>query len=122
MSVRPEVRNSTIELMRPTALILVLLILFFLTQPCQDVLGVPRVSGSETNIGSTAEDDDCEDGEDGCSPICICSCRQASAGYVSLYIEPEPSVVFVRSFSPDVEYKSLVTTSFSNSVWQPPKH
>jgi hypothetical protein len=108
--------------MRPIAFLLVLLILFFLTQPCQDVLGAPRSSSGENAFSQTSEDEDCDEGEDGCSPFCTCSCRQAPAGYFSVVVAREPKVLMTPTCSLEVEYDSLATADSANSIWQPPKH
>lgn len=107
--------------MRPTAFIIVVYILFLLTQPCQDVLGAPSVSG-EVGISQGTEDEDCEEGDDGCSPFCICSCRQAPAGYVSIETEQEVTVSVRPENSSELEYECRIPSASLNPIWQPPKH
>lgn len=108
--------------MRQIAFLLVLLILFFLTQPCQDVLGAPQSVSGESAFRQTTEDEDCDEGEDGCSPFCTCSCRQAPAGYFSVAAAPEPKILITSTRSLEVEYDCLATADSANSIWQPPKH
>ena len=108
--------------MRSTAFIIVIYILFLLTQPCQDVLGAPPSVSGAVNISQGAEDEDCEDGDDGCSPFCICSCRQAPAGYVSIETGREVTVTVRTEHSSELEYECSIPTTALDPIWQPPKH
>ena len=108
--------------MRPTAFIIVVYILFLLTQPCQDVLGAPPSVYGEPAYSQGAKDEDCEDGDDGCSPFCICSCRQAPAGYVSIETAPDVRVALMPEYSSELEYECRITSASLNPIWQPPKH
>jgi hypothetical protein len=107
---------------RPTAFAIVFYILFLLTQPCQDVLGAPPLTRGEASASQTEEDEDCEDGDDNCSPFCICSCRQAPAGYFSIETARESKVIIEPVRTTEIDYTRGVSASFTGSVWQPPKH
>ena len=108
--------------MRPTAFIIVVYILVLLTQPCQDVLGAPPSVSGEVGISQGAEDEDCEEGDDGCSPFCICSCRQAPAGYFSIETEPAMTISVKAEHSSELEYECRIPSASLTSIWQPPKH
>jgi hypothetical protein len=106
---------------RPTAFVIVFYIIFLLTQPCQDVLGAQPSTRGEASASQTEEDDDCEDG-DTCSPFCICSCRQAPAGYFSIETAPELKAAIKAIGTSEKDYICRVPMSYAGSVWQPPKH
>ena len=108
--------------MKPVAFAIILQIVFLLTQPCQDVLGAPPSLSGDPAYSQGAEDEDCEDGDDGCSPFCICSCRQAPAGYVSIEMALESNVVTTTELSSALEYRCRIPSASLDSIWQPPKH
>ena len=107
---------------RPTAFVVVFYILFLLTQPCQDVLGAPSSFRGEASAGQAAEDKGCEDSDDNCSPFCICSCRQAPAGYFSIETAPKMKATIAPIWTIEEDYTCRITASYTGSVWQPPKH
>ena len=108
--------------MRPIAFTIIVYILFLLTQPCQDALGAPPSFSGGAAVSQGANDEDCEDGGDGCSPFCICSCRQAPAGYFGFDSGIERKIATVPIRAEDLEYECRVPTATLDSIWQPPKH
>ncbi|HEX6279296.1 MAG TPA: hypothetical protein VFZ49_04705 [Pyrinomonadaceae bacterium] len=107
---------------RPAASIIILFILFLLTQPCGDILGAPSQVGVETSFSQPANDDDCQDGEDGCSPFCICSCRQAPAGRFTIDSAPVRMVFIIVPQTSQIDYECRVTSPFTDPIWLPPKY
>ena len=107
--------------MRPTVFVIVVYILFLLTQPCQDVLGARPSDGGRGSASIAADKGECED-ENSCSPFCICSCRQAPAGYFSYESAIQPKILTAPSRTPEIGYVCHVPFATLNSIWQPPKH
>lgn len=105
--------------MRPISVVLIVYILFLLTQPCQDVFAAPKNINSSADIQQTEHE---EKEADECSPFCICSCCSLSVGYHSLtsVLEPNPVISIHRTNS--TEYCEPHLNNFSDAIWQPPKH
>ncbi|HLA96232.1 MAG TPA: hypothetical protein VK612_10960 [Pyrinomonadaceae bacterium] len=109
--------------MRSISYLLIVYVVFLLTQSCQDI--APRVNeeawsgnaSQQTFLTPTQGEDHSED----CSPFCICSCRQVPNAYQSFSFGvtsgPDARDFAAGSF----EYSDPHARTFSGSIWQPPK-
>jgi len=101
--------------------IFIFYVLIAITQPCQDIIAFAdrcNGAGERTHIEKQT---DKTPSSDLCSPFCVCSCcsisvvqQPTSLMAVSTSIVDDPS-------SKLSDYKTPSTSSFPNSIWQPPK-
>ena len=106
--------------MRIASFIFIVYIVLLLTQPCQDMLSMLDQSAG-TEITHIESPTDKNDHTDGCSPFCICGCCSISVADSSTSDTKATTSSHTAVSQHMSEYTSPDTTTFQNSIWQPPK-
>ncbi|MEQ1604001.1 MAG: hypothetical protein ABL999_03960 [Pyrinomonadaceae bacterium] len=108
--------------MRAFGFIFIVYFVMLLTQPCQDMIAAfDGGNGSTSAIARVDQPLEPQHSSDDCSPLCFCSCCGLSVADRSV---AKFSVTTIASFSFSAlptKYNSPVTSTFQNSIWQPPK-
>jgi hypothetical protein len=99
----------------------VVYLVLLLTQPCQDCAAVVNDPGLDGPYLSQQLPTDREQQPEECAPFCFCSCSGLAAAY-----HTRPIIVAddleIKAGTPEAEaYTDPSTSSFQNSIWQPPK-
>jgi len=93
-----------------------------LTQPCPDAFGVevkPEKNGpSSTRIDNTYHE---ESRPDECSPFCICSCCCHPVSHHSFSFAVTQKLEIVDIAVIQADYRNPTTTTYKDSIWQPPR-
>lgn len=113
-------KNLIFTLLKFTNIILSLIILLISSMPCAD-LEVNSFAHSSEKFISNNENHSHDEENDLCSPFCICSCcgSQMASYSQSIVIDfPIPSKD-IKTLLPS--YKSIFTSNFYGSIWQPPQ-
>lgn len=108
--------------MRAFSFVFIVYIVMLLTQPCQDMLaGFDGGKNSDSAAVRIDQPADPQHSSDDCSPLCFCSCCSLS---VADRANPRISMTTIATISFSAiptEYDAPVTSTFQNSIWQPPK-
>lgn len=88
--------------------------------PCAD-LGAGSAVHSSQEISLIADHHSHEKSSDACSPFCICNCCGCQGfTYNAIYVYNFISVKKIIN-KKNPEYKSLLSSNFYGSIWQPPQ-
>ncbi|WP_238531100.1 DUF6660 family protein [Flavobacterium frigoris] len=102
--------------MKLTNAILSIIILILSCMPCADMETVTSYNKATISMQSSQHQD-----KDACSPLCICSCCGCQGfDYNSIYVYNLFSVKTIIDKKVP-EYKSIFTSNFFGSIWQPPQ-
>jgi hypothetical protein len=107
--------------MRTVSFLAIAYMFLMLAWPCQDVFAV-REGIKSIESPSLSRLEPCEDGEEFCSPFCICSCCGLAVTYHTAPITVSPDPIDKATDLIDLNYGTLWLRTYSRSVWQPPKH
>ncbi|MEK7857253.1 MAG: hypothetical protein AAB288_14270 [Acidobacteriota bacterium] len=108
--------------MRVFCFIFIVYIFVLLAQPCQDAFGDLDTSGHKKDaVAHVDRPAPSDEHSDECSPFCICSCcgHQTAARFPSASMSMKADHVLISADISD--YTAPSTSTFQNSIWQPPK-
>ena len=108
--------------MRAFCFIFIVYIVLLLTQPCQDMIAAFD-GGNDPNsaVARVDQPSNPEHPSDDCSPLCFCSCCSLSVADRAVAKISVTTIATVSFSAIPTEYTSPVTSTFQNSIWQPPK-
>ena len=97
-------------------------IVLLLTQPCQDAGAMVNNGVAKTTPFSQNDKPYQNDPRsDECSPFCICSCCGLSVAEHSTSLRVTTRIERIALPTIFIEYKNSNTTTYQDSIWQPPK-
>ncbi|MFY0593939.1 DUF6660 family protein [Roseivirga sp.] len=99
------------------AIILSILIVSSLNQPCADELEALNSDEITQVEGPHQSDESPENHTDDCSPFCACNCCQTQVHSVDNSMDDVPSFNTIASH----ERQSLWRSTFSTTIWEPPQ-
>lgn len=105
--------------MKVFCFIFIIHVVALLSVPCDDFF--PDVPNNQSQIAMFDTSNDTETQSDDCSPLCICSCCGQSVASPVLNFGVTTEIENVAIITTLTEYAAPVTTTYNNSVWQPPK-
>ncbi len=108
--------------MKAVSFVIIVYVVFMLTQPCQDIAVFAGPCNKE--IASYADievSESKQETSDICPPLCICSCCGISAAnhFASEALLPNRNGPV--ALAAPVSYERPYPAPFPNSIWQPPK-
>jgi hypothetical protein len=96
-------------------------VLVLLSQPCEELFPDPSETNDRQYVSRYENGSTSEQQQDECSPFCLCSCcshpvaNQTFSFAITTHIEQSK---IENTFT---DYANPITTTYTDSVWQPPK-
>ncbi|MFT3744147.1 MAG: hypothetical protein QM785_07625 [Pyrinomonadaceae bacterium] len=108
--------------MRVFSFVFIVYIVMLLTQPCQDMIAAfDGGNGPNSAVAHVDQPSDPQYSTDDCSPLCFCSCCSLSVADRAIAKISVTTIATVTLSESPREYDSPFTSTFQNSIWQPPK-
>jgi hypothetical protein len=88
--------------------------------PCADI-EVNSLAHSSPEVAANHDDHSHDKESDLCSPFCICNCCGQQILNFSQEIAPQFRKIALEINTQIPTYKSILTSNFYGSIWQPPQ-